>query len=187
VKSVVLASAERKRLVRKRIKCDSCGEPATNHLTRVEKGGQRREVHLCEACAEKQNVLHKQDPQQKLELNLSSFLQVLIGQQVGAWSEELSRKTCPICGIKFMEFRSEGRLGCPHDYEVFRSGLEPLLVRIHRATHHKGKRPKRGGDRALHYRDLLELRQQLKDAVDCEEYERAAKLRDLIRQKECLE
>ena len=28
--------------------------------------------------------------------------------------------TCPHCGIKFMEFRAQGRLGCPHDYEVFR-------------------------------------------------------------------
>ena len=36
-----------------------------------------------------------------------------------------------------IEFRADGRLGCPHDYEVFRVGLEPLLQRIHRSGRHR--------------------------------------------------
>jgi protein arginine kinase activator len=164
--------------VKKPIKCESCGQPATVHLTHVEQGGLRKEVHLCEACAEKKNVIHKQ------ELNLSSILQALIGQHVGAWADELARLACPVCGIKFMEFRAEGRLGCPHDYEVFRKGLTPLLQRIHRAQRHTGKRPRRLGRDSAARRELLDLRQQLREAVEQEAYERAAQLRDQIRQKE---
>jgi protein arginine kinase activator len=87
--------------------------------------------------------------------------------------------------MRFMEFRAEGRLGCPHDYEVFRVGLEPLLQRIHRgADHHTGKSPRRGPRSPRVQHELLDLRRQLREAVEQEAFERAATLRDLIRQKE---
>jgi protein arginine kinase activator len=81
-----------------------------------------------------------------------------------------------------MQFRSDGRLGCPSDYDTFRVGLEPILLRIHRATRHVGKVPRRAHPAAQ--LGLLELRQQLWQAVEREEYERAALLRDQIRFKE---
>jgi protein arginine kinase activator len=111
-------------------------------------------------------------------------------------TEELARLNCPTCGLKYMEFRADGRLGCPADYELFRAGLLPILQRIHRATCHVGKVPRRraadpppgppapGAGRAG---ELLALRQQLRRAVETEHYERAAQLRDLIRQKEALD
>lgn len=163
----------------KKQKCEACGKPATIHLTKVESGGQRKEVHLCEACAEKKNVISK-----KQELNLSSILQTLIGTHVGAGVDELARLACPVCGIKYMEFRAEGRLGCPHDYEVFRAGLQPLLQRIHRSVQHMGKSPRQQRRTAAWQRDLLELRRQLKEAIEAEAFEHAAQLRDLIREKE---
>jgi protein arginine kinase activator len=67
---------------------------------------------------------------------------------------------------------------------VFRAGLKPLLERIHRSVRHTGKRPSRPGRRGVVQRELLDLRQQLRAAVDEEAYERAAQIRDLIRQKE---
>lgn len=158
------------------MKCHSCTNPATVHLTDIV-DGHKKELHLCQACAEKQELLQKQ------ELNLPAIIQALIGPHIGALTDKLSRLTCPTCGIKYMEFRAEGRLGCPHDYEVFRAGLEPLLQRIHRSLKHAGKVPKRRC-RAGYNADLIELRRQLREAVDREAYEEAARLRDLIRQKE---
>jgi protein arginine kinase activator len=158
------------------MKCQSCSSPATVHLTEL-LNGQKKEVHLCQACAEQQQLIKQQ------ELNLPAILQSLIGQHVGQLTDELSRLTCPACGIKYMEFRAEGRLGCPHDYEVFQVGLEPLLKRIHRSTRHTGKRPSYGAAGAGQ-REWIELRTRLRAAVDAEEYEEAARLRDLIRQKE---
>jgi protein arginine kinase activator len=159
------------------MKCQNCDNPAKVHVTKILKNQQRQEIHLCEACAAKQGP-------PTTELSLSSILQSLIGQHVGAVTEELSRLNCPTCGIKYMEFRADGRLGCPADYEVFRTGLVPILQRIHRATRHVGKSPRR---RAVHRTtpaELLDLRQQLRRAVESEEYELAAHLRDTIRQKE---
>jgi protein arginine kinase activator len=158
------------------VKCQRCSNPATVHLTNIE-NNQKLEVHLCQQCAEAQQLLKKQ------ELNLPAVLQALIGQHVGPWTDELARLTCPACGIRYMEFRAAGRLGCPHDYNVFRAGLEPLLNRIHRGQRHVGKRPRRAVSLEKQA-ELVELRQNLRLAVESEAYEEAARLRDLLRQKE---
>jgi len=160
------------------MKCQSCSNPATVHITTIEKGGQKKIVHLCQACAEQQQLVKQQ------ELNLPAILQTLIGQHVGQLSDELARLTCPQCGIKFMEFRQQGRLGYPHDYTVFRAGIEPLLERIHRSVRHVGKSPRRGAEAQAEQVELLELRRQLRQAVEAEAYEEAARIRDLLRQKE---
>lgn len=159
------------------MKCHYCDQAATVHLTDIV-GGQKKERHLCEECAEKQKLLKQQD------LNLPAILQALIGQHIGTLTDELSRLTCPSCGIKYMEFRAAGRLGCPQDYEVFRSGLAPLLQRIHRAGKHVGKAPRHRGPDPATYSELIALRRELKTAVEAEQFEEAARLRDLIRAKE---
>src|SRR5437667_11411720 len=154
------------------MKCQSCGSPATVHLTDIV-NGHKKELHLCQSCAEQQQLIKQQ------ELNLPAILQTLIGQHIGQLNDELARLTCPACGIKYMEFRAEGRLGCPYDYTVFREGLEPLLQRIHRAGRHVGKAPRRRLNAACQA-ELVELRGQLRAAVEAEGYEEAARLRDLI-------
>jgi protein arginine kinase activator len=159
------------------MKCHRCGSPATIHLTDIV-NGQKKELHLCQGCAEQQDLVQQQ------ELNLPAILQTIIGQHLGQMTDELARLTCPVCGIKYMEFRAEGRLGCPHDYEAFRAGLEPLLQRIHRSARHTGKSPRRRRASPAEQAKLLDLRRRLRSAVEGERYEEAAQLRDQIRQKE---
>ena len=158
------------------MKCQRCSNPSTVHLTEIVEQ-QKKELHLCQTCAESQNLVQKQ------ELNLPAILQTLIGHHLGRETDELARLTCPACGIKYMEFRAQGRLGCPHDYAVFRTGLEPLLLRIHRATRHHGKTPTRIPS-AARQAEVVELRRRLQAAVDAEQYEEAARLHALLRKKE---
>lgn len=158
------------------MKCQLCNKPATVHFTKVI-NKKVTELHLCQSCAAQQQIPSLG------ELSLSAILQSMIGQHVGAETEELSRLTCPTCGVKYMEFRRDGRLGCPADYAVFRRGLEPILVRVHRAVRHAGKVPRRRRPSAIET-ELLELRQQLRRAIAHEAFEEAAQLRDLIRAKE---
>jgi protein arginine kinase activator len=159
------------------VKCQLCPNEATVHLTDIV-GKHKHEVHLCQACAESQQLVNKQ------EMNLSAILQNLLGQHLGAQTDELARLTCPACGIKYMQFRAQGRLGCPHDYAVFRSGLLPLLQRIHRNTRHVGKAPRAGQPDPARQAEVMDLRRQLQHAVDAEAFEEAARLRDLLRKKE---
>lgn len=159
------------------MKCQSCSSPATVHLTSIV-DGQKENLHFCQNCAEQQHLTKQQ------ELNLPAILQTLIGQHLGQPTDKLARLACPHCGIKYMEFRAEGRLGCPKDYEVFRDGLEPLLQRIHRSLKHVGKSPRQGSANAANQADLAQLAEHLQTAVAAEDYEEAARLRDLLRQKE---
>jgi len=158
------------------VKCQFCSNPATVHLTDIV-NTKKKELHLCQACAESKNLIKQQT------LDLPAILQTLIGQHLGQPTDELSRLACPACGIKYMEFRAQGRLGCPHDYAVFRIGLEPLLQRIHRQTQHRGKVPRRRINPNQNA-ELVELRKRLQAAIASEAYEEAIRLRDLLRRKE---
>jgi protein arginine kinase activator len=155
-------------------KCKRCSKPATLHITEI-RSGTVQELHLCESCAQ-QYLNQEQDenegggePAQK-EGDLPL--------------EEADHLVCPNCQITFREFRSQGRLGCPHDYIAFAKELKPLLENIHGETQHTGKFPKRAPHASqLQYR-LIKLRSDLRIAIDEEEYETAARLRDEIQSLE---
>ena len=159
------------------MKCQSCSNLATVHLTSIV-NGQKSERHLCQQCAEQEQAIQNQ------ELNLPAILHSIIGQHVGPLTDELASLACPACGIKYMEFRAEGRLGCPHDYQEFRDQLTPLLENIHGETRHRGKTPRRMPQNKQMQSELTQLRKDLLQAVNKEAYEEAARLRDRIRQLE---
>jgi protein arginine kinase activator len=155
--------------------CERCQDEATVHLTqRID--GERRERHLCAACAQKEGLtLPKSAP----ALGLDDVVQSLILAHVGELVGELANLTCPVCRLRYMEFRARGRLGCPHDYSEFARGLLPLLNRVHGATRHVGKVALRRADAG----DRLRLRARLREAIAREDYEQAARLRDQLRLK----
>jgi protein arginine kinase activator len=155
--------------------CHFCGQPATIHYTSII-ATKKVEQHLCEQCAREKGIVTADAPP-VAPLNLQALVQLIMGQPV---SPESSSLKCPECGLKYAQFRADGRLGCPHDYEAFRSVLVPLLDRVHRETEHRGKVPRRVVD---HTR-LNDLRAELARAIRDERYEDAAVLRDRIRQKE---
>ena len=164
------------------MKCQQCDKPAVFHITEIG-AGEVSEIHLCEDHA--RAYLNQSEGGESAET----------GQEPGALAvaqtaEELAaldQKACPMCGITFFEFRSQGRLGCPNDYVHFEKELEPLIANIHGATRHTGRRPSRaapgGGlpDDTGELTGLIGLRREIKEAVDCEDYERARELRDAIR------
>jgi protein arginine kinase activator len=154
--------------------CQSCGDEASVHVT-DQVDGKMRELHLCKPCARRAGLAV---PKKAPDLGLDAVVQGLIIAHVGELVGELAQSQCPYCGIKFMEFRTQGRLGCPHDYRVFEQGLWPVLRRSQAATRHVGKSPARRGIDPL---PLLKLRAELRDAVAQEDYETAARLRDQLR------
>jgi protein arginine kinase activator len=151
-----------------------CDNPATIHLTDIVQR-QKREMHLCERCARERKLL---PAPLGAPLNLKALLQLLL-QALRSFESQEAR-SCPHCGLTYAGLKAEGRMGCASDYTLFRSMLEPLLERIHRATEHTGKRPRVAQLRA----EMEQLRQRLEEAVACENYEQAAQLRDRIRQME---
>lgn len=153
------------------MKCRNCPKTATLHITEVEPDDRCEQVHFCEDCG-RRYLSEPVTPSQPLPEPAPL-------EEEGAL--EPNPQPCEECGIKFVEFRNSGRLGCPHDYDCFREELLPLLESIHGDVKHAGKTPRRKTVRSV---DLGSLRKRLQRAVGEEDYEQAAKLRDQIRQAE---
>jgi protein arginine kinase activator len=164
------------------MKCQYCEKPATFHITELT-GDKPQELHFCEDHA--RSYLTQSDEPEEATPGLTSFLahQLKLGQTAQDLAR-LDQQACPICGVTFYEFRHAGRLGCPHDYACFHDELEPLIVNIHGATQHVGKRPKRSAHGMDHQTKLIQLRREMKEAIQKEAYERASDLRDEIRRLE---
>ena len=157
--------------------CQRCRDEASVHLVETVEGRRRELAPLRHPAPARPASPRPEPPAPEL---LDDVVQGLILAHVGELVGELARKTCPVCGLKFMEFRADGRLGCPNDYAIFAAGLQPLLRRSHGASRHVGKVPRRrpvAGAR-------LHVRAQLRDAVAREDYEEAARLRDQLRQED---
>jgi len=160
--------------------CQRCDRQATFHITDLI-DGKPNELHLCEECA--QSFL---SPSEEGAAEVMPAMAGLLAQHlaVGETADELARldqRACPVCGITFLEFRKQGRLGCPHDYVYFSDELEPLLMNIHDQVHHIGKVPKRCPQGADQKTQLIRLRREMKEAIATENYELASELRDKIR------
>lgn len=150
------------------MKCQRCPKQATLHITEVLPEDGFEEHHLCEECAHD----YLNDPTAK---------KPIAPMEEDEETAALNQRSCPHCGIRFVEFRNTGRLGCPHDYDVFIEDLTPLLENIHGDARHSGKTPRRQPQIMQTQSELTRLRRQLQTAVSQEAYEEAARLRDQIR------
>jgi protein arginine kinase activator len=153
-------------------RCDRCDNPASVHLTEI-RGKEKSERHLCENCA---RALHVPQASKELQKLLKTFAP---GQVPGGEPAAGTDRACPECGMTWAEFRQHGRFGCSSDYEVFAKEIDRLLKRIHGSTEYTGKSP--GGtpvERGREMNELERVRQALAEAVEEENYEEAARLRD---------
>jgi protein arginine kinase activator len=153
-------------------RCDNCGKrDATIQLTQVE-NNEMKILQLCEKCAEERGV---EVSAQKINAPLVDFL-----AQIGRGEAATGR--CPSCGMTSGQLRQTGRLGCSTCYAHFDEHLRSLLRRLHGGAKHVGKTvlPADPGkdDLSAH---LASLKRSLKKAVEAEDFEHAATLRDQLR------
>ncbi|HLA13785.1 MAG TPA: UvrB/UvrC motif-containing protein [Gemmatimonadaceae bacterium] len=156
--------------------CDLCKEgEAVIQLTEIQGSGVRQ-LHLCEKCAAERGVettINAAKPQ------INNFLQTIHEQMPGAKGEAAH---CQFCSGTLADFRATGRLGCAHCYETFESSLRDLLRRVHGNSRHIGRRYVAPLPSALpHVSSATELRDRLKRAVEAEQFELAADIRDKLR------
>lgn len=159
--------------------CEKCGKrTATTHVKTIV-NGKLTEHHLCAECAS-----HSMGWGVDFGSLLSGFF--------GSPAEKKERR-CEHCGASFSEIAKTGKLGCEHCYETFRSQLMPVIQKIHGAAHHTGKRPGSSALRVLPEEKQLtevkknpldEKKEELQKAIEAQEFERAAVLRDEIKEME---
>lgn len=161
--------------------CDQCADAeAVVRLTQIE-NNEMSTHHLCEKCAAAKGV---ESPEEAPPFPLSGFLAQLGDESDRPQTTDRTTQ-CSFCGLTFADFRETGRLGCPHCYTTFEDYLRGLLRRVHSSTQHVGKVYLPPDPSASDLQKRLEvLRRKLERAVGNEDFERAAILRDEIRELE---
>ena len=158
--------------------CQDCGKKeATVHLTQVV-NDEKVELHLCRECAEKRRF---HTPFEGVPFPLAEFLASMLDQNLIKKPGKVSDTKCPTCGMYFSDFSKTGRLGCGNCYATFRVQFNDLLRKIHGSTQHRGKVPYMPGDVMKPLREERKLHEELKKAIDEEDFEKAARLRDRIK------
>lgn len=162
--------------------CQRCDKnEATVHLTKII-NGEKTELFLCEECAEKTGKISFDSD------NPFSFQNLLAGilnpDVDSSFTDTGKQLKCDNCGMTYQEFSRQGLFGCSECYQTFGDRLDPLVKRIHSSNQHQGKVPKRRGGDLLIERKIDNLREEMQEAVDRENFERAAELRDDIHELE---
>jgi protein arginine kinase activator len=161
--------------------CDNCGsEGAVVHLTQVV-NSEMKTLHLCDSCAAEKGLQSAPPPG---NLPLADFL-AKMGTDVEAGPDGGGDPDCEFCGLSAADFKEIGRLGCPHCYTAFERYLRGLLRKIHGSTSHVGKVYLPPDPTSSEREKRLDgLRRKLQHAIEAEDFERAAQLRDEIRAAE---
>jgi len=165
--------------------CDNCKKnEATIHIKKL-MNGDKQEYSLCEACANELNEMNFVDIS-SIGLNNTFTVQDLLGGIIdyvnqSSQSSAVNIPTCKTCGMSYTEFKKTGLMGCSECYESFKDSLIPIIKRVQGNIEHVGKIPKKSGKEIMGKKLLLKLKEELSKAINSEEYERAAEIRDEIR------
>jgi protein arginine kinase activator len=170
--------------------CDRCQIRDAKILYTEIINGVKTEQHLCEECATDYTSFQMEKPLLNSDMTLNSLLSNLLGayQTSSAKRPGEGRQTivCERCKTSYDDFLQRGRFGCAQCYRSFHKELGKTLRGIQGAEAHTGKRPKGfvsatdGLLKDLTKKEKLTL--ELQKAIENEEYEEAARLRDLIKE-----
>lgn len=156
--------------------CEKCKKNVATVTFYVVKNMKKIEHSLCENCSKQENYINNPTFSYSMENIIGQFMANIVKHNF-----EMDELQCGNCGITYGDFKIHGKLGCYNDYNVFQKHLENVLMKIHNASEHQGKissyykKAKDYGER------LNSLQKQLKQAIDMENYEQAAEVRDRIK------
>ena len=172
--------------------CDICHKKKARIYYTEIIDGKKTEQHLCEDCVATHTSFFSKQLLQGDEFKLGSILSGLLegSAQVQDVEEPEQTLACEFCGLLYEDFLKNGKFGCAHCYQSFDRILQTNFRHIQGAVQHVGKHPKQC---TLFSTDGIESKEgtaeqqvdvlttQLQQAIAAEEFEEAARLRDLIR------
>ena len=166
-------------------KCERCNKNQANvHIVKVF-GGIKKELDVCEKCAKELgefNLNSILDVENTFSLNILSGLVDYFNNNQQSSVVKITDSECPKCKTTYAEFKNTGFLGCDECYKQFSKILAIFIKRVQNGTEHNGKIPARCGEKVIKMKELNDLKDKLQKYVLSEEYEKAAEVRDLIKQ-----
>ncbi len=164
------------------MKCQKCGiNEATTHIKQII-NGHKSEVWLCHKCAGEENALSAF--KQTNDYDFENFFSNLWGTSAPALKQTPNESICKTCGTTLRDIQSSGKLGCSDCYSVFERILQRPLKEIHGSCTHTGKLPKSSAKGMHLNHEIDKLKDELSRAVLDQNFEKAAELRDKIKELE---
>lgn len=154
--------------------CSKCKTNTANFFYTQNINGKESSVALCKQCAADSGAG-------------ISMVSPLFNSFFGVHSrhrDERSAKKCSLCALTFNDILAMGKVGCPECYATFKEELDNTIRSIHGTAKHIGQKPNMNTETAIIKKELSEeeiLRSELEKAIETENYEEAAKLRDAIK------
>ncbi len=156
--------------------CQLCKKRTANvQITQIVNNN-KSVMYICHQCAKEKGQLDI-----GAALNLANFVSGIIGNASNAQTQVEEGEKCEVCGMSFGDVKKTGKLGCSNCYTIYGERLLPILKRIHGNTIHRGRYPERVAGEIMASRELENLKDSLSKAIELEEYEKAAVLRDRIK------
>lgn len=170
--------------------CDKCHKREAKIYCTEIINGEKKEQSLCEECASEYTSFQMDKTMYNKEISIGGLLSSILGNyyvnQPAIEEKKIPMIKCKECGMTYETFLQGGKFGCSHCYKSFGKVLEKSLKQIHGAEFHVGKRPKgylSATDQIVKGLSALErLSIKLQDAIEKEEFEEAARLRDVIKE-----
>lgn len=162
--------------------CQNCKKnEATTHIKQVI-NGEATQHHLCQACAQTLGYGNLFDD---FSFNLPSLFSGFFEDSAFALDESRLER-CQVCGSCFDDIIKTGTVGCANCYDKFYSKLLPSIQRIHGKVKHTGNIPLQTETTPVPKEKtaeekILELQNEMTKAVNEQNFERAAVLRDEIK------
>ena len=161
--------------------CQKCKKAAAAVCISQHNGGEKTDIYLCQSCANESAAVALKAAFGLLDMMPSKFA---FAGELDRYSRLAGNTRCLACAKTFAEIQQDGKVGCARCYVEFRDRLRPIVERIHRSATHKGHCPSSAPASYVAKRKIMELKAELEKAVAGEEYEKAAELRDLIKNLE---
>ena len=171
------------------MKCQKCGKNEANtHVKRVI-NGEFEEYHLCSECAKDMGYSNMFSD---FSTSFTDDFNSLFGSFFeNALPARTQATRCETCGTSYNDIARTGMMGCANCYDVFADRILPTIRRIHGNTTHMGKNSP--SYKKIEFEEkpdevkddeLNKLKDELETAIKNQEFEKAAVLRDKIKEKE---
>ena len=173
--------------------CEICKKNQANVHYKYAENGSITEMYLCSSCAKEKGLVKPDGMPTVGFLTQNGIYDDYFGKSPfstlfpgsgNTKNNSIRQRICPGCGMSESELRSGGKLGCEQCYSVFGDTVEKLLRKMHFSTEYKGKAPEGHCEKISVRAKIEKLKSDMQTAVENQEYEEAAKLRDAIRQLE---
>lgn len=172
--------------------CEKCKKRPASVYYNYTLNGLSKDIRLCSECAEELAFNgNNSGVDDSLFSGLfgeyfgkSSYIPFIttLGQNTKA--QQHKEKICPSCGMSESEFHRGGRFGCKECYTTFESTVKEILGKLHVSCEYKGKLFDGTNSEMSLERRIEKLRTEMHSAVEKQDYEEAARLRDAIKMLE---